>query len=275
MLDTFIRWMAALPAQLDAFLAQLSTLAAGGANTFSYKFDIATADADPGAGKLRLGSAVQNTATVLRLDPITGSGVDISAVLASLLTGTSNVKASLRIQKRNDPSKWLIFDVLSGSGTGYLNLVVAPRAGSVASPFVADDDLMIYLDKAGDKGDTGNADKKVQTAPSPSGGVVSVDYKAGNCLVWNLAPYAGQSLSLQIANWPAAGTLGEFWIIGTNMGAATVSMFAAVSWLKADGTYTSTVSINTNQGATLRTSGEDNVLLWGRSGVPDHGKVAR
>jgi hypothetical protein len=271
--DAFLQWMGALPAMLDTFLAQLSTLAAGGANSLPYIFDSSIADSDPGAGKVRLSNTSQGSATVLRIDPVTAAGVNVSALLLSLLAGTSSNKASLRLQKRGDPTRWLLFDVSTGSGSGYFNLTVTPRASSAPAPFANGDDLMLFFDKIGDKGDVGNADKTVQTAPAPVGGVVTVDYRAGNCLVWT--PPASAASQLKIVNWPAAGTLGEFQIEGINLGAATLTLSQAVNWVRPDGTFTFTASINTNQGATLRPTGEDTVLLWGRAGAPDKGKVVR
>lgn len=271
--DAFLQWMGALPAMLEQFLAQLSTLAAGGANSFPYIFDSGTSDVDPGPGKLRLSNATQNAATILRIDPVTSAGINISALLLSMLSGTSSNKASLRIQKRNDPTRWLIADISSGSGTGYLNITITPRASSSPSPFTAGDDLMLYFDKIGDKGDIGNPDKTVQTAPAPSGGIVTVGYRAGSCVLLN--PAAGSTVTLNITNWPAAGTLGEMWIIGTNLGAATINVYKNIDWLRPDGTYANNASVNTNHGATLRPTGEDNVLLWGRNGSVSNGKVAR
>lgn len=274
-LDAFLRWLAALPAQLDVFLAQLSTLAAGGANAFSYVYDASAADGDPGTGQLRLGAIIQNTATMLRINPVTAAGANIAGLLAEVLAGTSALKASIRLQKRGDPSKFLIFDISTGTGTGYLNIGLVPRASSAANPFVEGDDLMVFIDKKGDKGDVGNADKKVQTAPAAVAGVVTVDYRNGNCLVW--APTAGTTTTLNITNWPAAGTLGEFWIIANNAGAASTVLNTnfAVNWLRPDGTYANNTSITVNHGVALRPSGEDNVLLWGRTGAPTNGKIAR
>lgn len=273
--DAFLRWMAALPAQLDVFLAELSTIASGGANAFPYIFDTSTSDSDPGVGKLRLSSINQNTATTIRLDPVTSANGNIAQLLASVLTGTSGVKGSLRLQKRGDPTRWLIFDITTGANpTGYFNFSLIPRASSGTSPFVAGDNIMVYIDKAGDKGDVGNALKKVQVAPAPVNGVVTVDYNNGACLVWT--PAAGTS-TLRIENWPPAGTMGEFWIEGTNMGEAgkTVNTNFPVNWVRPDGTFANNASITTNHGAALRPTGVDYVLLWGRGGVPGAGKVVR
>lgn len=273
--DAFVRWLAALPAQLDVFLAELSTIAAGGANSFPFIFDASTGDNDPGAGKLRLSSINQNTATTLRVNPVTSAGGNIASLLANILTGTSGVKAAVRLQKRGDPTRWLIFDVSTGSGTSYFNFTLIPRASSHASPFAVGDNIMVFIDRNGDKGEVGNADKNVQVAPAPVNGIVTVDYRNGNCLVWS--PTAGTTTTLKIDNWPPAGTLGEFVIEGTNMGAAStvVNMVAAINWLRPDGTFANNSSITTNHGAALRPAGEDTIILWGRTGAPQKGKVAR
>lgn len=272
--DAFLKWMAALPAQLDAFLAQLSIFAAGGSNRIPYVFDNSgTTEIDPGPGKLRLNNSAQSQATAIYVDILSSAGNNVSGIIDTFNRSTSAVKGTLRLQSVKRPQFWMLFNfIASAPYTGHRTLSVTP-IGNYGSPFIEGEELVLFFDSAGDKGDTGNADKKVQTAPAPVGGVVTVDYRNGNCLVWN--PTAGSTVSLNITNWPSSGNLGEFWIIGTNLGAATVNMSSPVSWLRADGTYAATASINSNQGATLRSSGEDNILLWSRSGTPDRGKVAR
>lgn len=154
--DAFLLWLTGIIPQLNSFISSITTLAAGGANSFSYTFDTSTADADPGTGKLRLGSAPQNGAVVMRIDNAAGSGGDISGFLASLAAGTSNVKGSVRLQRVNDVSAWLLFDVTAvATPSGYANLTLTPRAGSSASPFANNDTLMVFFDKQGDRGTSG------------------------------------------------------------------------------------------------------------------------
>lgn len=153
--DNFLTWMANLVGELNVFLLSLTRLAAGGANSFAYGFDSAIADADPGNGRLRLNSATQNTATAVRLDALSGDGSSMTSVINAMLSGTSAVKAGLRIQKVKDPSSFILFDVTGGSGTGYFNLNVVARASSSANPFSNNDDVVVYLERVGDKGDTG------------------------------------------------------------------------------------------------------------------------
>lgn len=137
--------------------AASSTLAVQNTGTaIGYAFDVTTADADPGAGKLRLNQATQNTATVIRADNTSAAGSDVAALLATFGTGTSTVKGRLRIQKATDATKWLIFDVTAvASPSGYKNITASCTAFSAASPFSDGDALAVSFVATGDKGDTG------------------------------------------------------------------------------------------------------------------------
>lgn len=161
--DAFLTWLVALIPQLNSFVTGLNARDSGGANTFVYAFDSAIADVDPGPGKLRLGSAMQSTATVLRVDVVDGGGTDITSVLTALGAVTSNTKGSIRLQKNTDPSAWLLLDVTSvATPGGYRNLTCSPRASSSASPFVSGDVLLVFIDRNGDKGDGGGTPTQQQ-----------------------------------------------------------------------------------------------------------------
>jgi hypothetical protein len=96
----------------------------------------------------------------------------------------------------------------------------------------------------------------------------ALDYTNGHHQRW--APTGTPTLS--ITNWPASGSLGELLIEGVNLGAATIT-WPAISWIKADGTTTTTFSSN---GVTLQASGTDFILLWTRDGgTTVYGKVVR
>lgn len=141
--------------QENDLAANMGAYAAGGAYAFPYVFDSSTADADPGVGKLRLGSTTQNAATSMRMDLQAVGGTDMTNVLADLRAATSSIKGSVRVVKMTDPSKWLIFDVTAVAvPTGYRNLTVSWRAtgGGSASPFANGDALMVYIDRNGDSG---------------------------------------------------------------------------------------------------------------------------
>lgn len=155
--DAFLIWLVALIPQLNAFLATITSLAAGGANSFSFVFDTATGDANPGAGKVRLGSSTQNSANVLRVALNPANGGDLSTFMTALQAGSSNVKASVRLQKMVDVGVYVLYDVTSVSfAAGYFNLALVPRASSAPNPFVANDVVMVFFDPKGDRGDGGN-----------------------------------------------------------------------------------------------------------------------
>lgn len=154
--DAFLLWLVGVIPALNTFISSITTLAAGGANSFAYTFDSSIADSDPGAGRLRLGSAIQGDSVALRLDATAGNGGTVAAFLASLAVGTSNTKGSVRLQKVNDVSAWLLFDVTAvADAAGYHNLTLTPRGSSSVSPFANNDTLMVFFSKQGDKGTSG------------------------------------------------------------------------------------------------------------------------
>jgi len=142
-------------AQANATEANMSAAAAGGAYALTYTFDAATADADPGAGKLRLSSATQSAATVMRLD-LTAGGQDYTKQIDTMDSSTSVIKGSIRLVKQGDLSKWMMFDVIArASPVGYRNLTVVCTDSSSANPFAAGDALMLFFQRNGDRGQPG------------------------------------------------------------------------------------------------------------------------
>ncbi|HEV7283658.1 MAG TPA: hypothetical protein VGN75_02295, partial [Kaistia sp.] len=112
--------------------------------------------ADPGAGNLRLGSATQNAATVIRTDLLGSDGTDWSAVLGTLAASTSTVKGQVRLFKTLDPTKWLLFNLTAlASPSGYKNLTVANVGSSTASPFADGDAISLTFSRSGDQGAAG------------------------------------------------------------------------------------------------------------------------
>lgn len=157
--DAFLSWLTNLIPQLNSFIANLNARDLGGANTFVYTFDTATADADPGPGKMRLDNAVQNAANVIRLDGVGLGNADVSGVLTALAAVTSNTKGSIRLQRVNDPNAWLLYDVTGVTGGAdvgaYRNLAVIARASSGVAPFASGDSIAVFITRNGDRGDSG------------------------------------------------------------------------------------------------------------------------
>lgn len=155
-MDTFLAALPTFRTQANALAAGMGAISAGTAIGIPYTFSTTTADADPGAGTLRLDNATQNLATTIRADLAGSDGSDFTDVLATFDDSTSTVKGYIGLQKLADPTKWILFSVSAlASPAGYRNITVAVVAASAASPFAAGDDLVLKFTRNGDKGDTG------------------------------------------------------------------------------------------------------------------------
>jgi len=142
--------------EVNETLGALNSLAAGGVYAIPYMFDTATADADPGAGKLRFSTATQNAATVIRLD-LTSGGQDYTTLLDNITASSSLVKGAIRLVKQSDLNKWMTFDVTARTApAGYRNFAVVCTDSSSANPFAKDDQLLMFFQRNGDKGDQGS-----------------------------------------------------------------------------------------------------------------------
>jgi hypothetical protein len=208
--DFMAEYMRLLPLrgqQENDLVAMVNAAVAGGAYALAYVFDTATADADPGAGKLRLSNVIQNASTVLRLDVLAG-GQDYTSVIDRFDASTSTVKGSIRLVKMGDPSKWLTFDVTARTTlSGYRNLTVANTGGSSASPFAAGDGVLLFFQRTGDKGDTGNQlTQMIHVREEYVGGTAAPYVATGAIRVLNttkINTVAGASLSSSQVTLPA------------------------------------------------------------------------
>jgi hypothetical protein len=152
---------------------------AGGGLTIRYTFDTATADADPGSGKLRLDNATQNTSTTIRADLQDVSAVSWTAALDTIDDSSSTVKGQIRLFNPLDLSKWLLFDVTAVAtpgGGGYRNIAVTIADSSGANPFANGDSLVLAFSRTGDKGTTGAAGA---TGPTGVTGITGATGPAG------------------------------------------------------------------------------------------------
>lgn len=110
--------------------------------------------------------------------------------------------------------------------------------------------------------DKGNSSTSTQT----------YDYTAGSVQTST----ATGNHTIATSNWPPTGNLGQILIQLTNGGAYTLT-WPTVSWIKPDGTTTTSIStyLAANTGRTaLQTSGMDQILLWSRdAGTTIYGKL--
>jgi hypothetical protein len=135
---------------------------------------------------LRLSSATQNAATVLRLDTTSG-GSDVSSILDTFDASTGQTKGAIRLAKAGDPSKFLLFNVTARTApTGYRNISVVNTGGSSANPFVNGDTLMLFFQRAGDQGASGSLTQVLWVNDEKPSGTTGGDGAAGTYVVRTL-----------------------------------------------------------------------------------------
>jgi hypothetical protein len=165
-----------LAAEMMDLVSQAAVIAAGGAFAIPYIFDATTTDADPGAGKLRLSSATQNAATVMRLD-LTSAGQDYTTLIDTFDDSSSAVKGSIRLVKQGDLTKWMTFNLTAlATPSGYRNLTVVCTDSSTTSPFANGDALMLSFQRTGDKGDKPLGGAMVCLASATIANVSTINY---------------------------------------------------------------------------------------------------
>ena len=131
--------------------------AGSAAIAFDYLFDgTSNADTKPGIGYFRLNTATQNAAGILTIDVQDISSNDTTPLLDSLDDSSSTIKGQLRLTKRTDTSKWLVFNLtLVTLHTGFRSLILSIVAYSSTDPFVNADEIVIDFSRTGDQGVTG------------------------------------------------------------------------------------------------------------------------
>jgi hypothetical protein len=159
--DAFITWLINFVSELLALVANLNSIAAGGAYSIPYVLDFtSTGTGDPGPGKLRFNNPTQSSSTGLFVNLIGADGVDWTSVLGTFDDSTSMVKGIIRLTKAGDPSKFLLFsiDAVTGTGSapGWRSVSITNVGASSPSPFVNDDMVMLFFQRTGDKGDAGS-----------------------------------------------------------------------------------------------------------------------
>lgn len=120
-----------------------------------YLFDTGTANADPGAGKVRVNNAALASATALYISETDGLGVNVAAFLATLDDSTNTVRGMLTLASVATPANFRIYSV-SGTLTdlGTFNaLTIAHVAGN--GTFANNEELAVQFAPAGNVGATG------------------------------------------------------------------------------------------------------------------------
>jgi hypothetical protein len=118
--------------------------------TLNYKFDTATADADPGVGKLRGNNATIASITQLFISETGFNSEAYAAVIQTWDDSTNTVKGTLTIRDKANVANWVVFNV-TGSITdaGAYDKVTVAHIASGGS-FAANADLSLDFLRAGD-----------------------------------------------------------------------------------------------------------------------------
>ncbi len=141
---------AATVAQMEAAIAAAVVGACGGGGDgFAFTFSATTADADPGAGTLRLNNATPASVTQIFVDLADTSSNDITAWLDRLDDSIGSVKGYIRVGSKSDKTKWLLYSLASvTTATGYRKLGVTYVAGP-ALPLTTAGDCFLSFESMG------------------------------------------------------------------------------------------------------------------------------
>lgn len=133
---------------LQAFGGIASIGDAEGAIAIRYTFSTTTTDSDPGLGLLRLSNATQYSAVTVRCDLQDAGAADVTNLLDLIGLQTGTTLGYLRLQKSDDPTKWLLATVsaiATPGGGGYRNVTIANIAKSANSPFANGDAVTLVF----------------------------------------------------------------------------------------------------------------------------------
>lgn len=212
--------MTALPimvSEMNATAVAMNALAtelqAIGQIALQYVFSTTTADADPGTGGLRLNSATQNAATVVRMDLLDALGANVQGYLDTFDDSSSTIKGLLKVMHATEPTtKWLLFTVSAvATPSGYRNITVACVGNSAANPFANGDPLVVAFFRSADaagalteaaiqaqtyvKGTTAGTGTAYTLTPSPA----IAAYAAGQSFWVTFHTASGANPTLQIS----------------------------------------------------------------------------
>jgi len=242
----------AMVPQINQAIGSMNMLQAGGAYALPYTFDTAIADADPGAGKLRLSSATQSAATVMRLD-LTAGGQDYTTLIDTMDGSTSVIKGSIRLVKQGDLSKWMTFDVTARAAqSGYRNLTVVCTDSSSASPFAAGDALMLFFQRNGDRGQPGANGMLALASATIASPVATIDFL--NIFTADYDKYTieiqglrttsgGAALRMSLAVAGSVATVGYGGPVASNGNLSTFDSFFALGQVSSGSNQTVTLTL--------------------------------
>jgi hypothetical protein len=175
----------------------------------------ATADADPGAGKVRWNNAAQASATEIYIDDADSAATDYSALWATLSTG-----GHLYLYKPDDLDIWQQWSITTVTdAAGYLKLGVSLVASN--GSFTDADAVVLTIQQPNP---AAGVDRNVVTALASSGGTLPMDAGLGDYFTHTLS----ENTTLSISNVPAGCTLSLLVVGGASP--YTLTLPAGSNW---------------------------------------------
>ena len=127
-----------------------------GGSSFDYTFVTDTTDSDPGVGKLKLNAASLNLATIMWIDDVSDTAVDIQEYLRTIDNSSSTIKGHFRISKKLNAQAFALFAISSiNEGEGFFRINSSFVSASVNSPFLNLDDVIVTFARTGLQGAQG------------------------------------------------------------------------------------------------------------------------
>lgn len=137
----------------EANAAASASAAATSVASYGYAFSTTTADADPGAGTIRLNNADPALATAAYVDNTDDTGGSITGILDSWDDAPNLVRGTLTIRSKSNPAIRRVYSVTGSvvDGTGYRKLTLAYSGG--AGGFTNGMAVWLTFERAGNAGD--------------------------------------------------------------------------------------------------------------------------
>ncbi len=160
-------------AQVQALIASaIAGSAGGGGDGFVYTLSSLTADADPGAGVLRLNNATLASVTQIYIDLVDADGNDITTWLDRIDDAFGTAKGYIRVGSRSDRTKWILYKATGlTTTTGYRKIPVTHvGTGTGGAPSTTASDVFFSFESLGFEG----------TVPVSSGGTGLTSISAAN-----------------------------------------------------------------------------------------------
>jgi hypothetical protein len=166
--DAFITWIVTFVGELTALVANLNSFAAGGAYAIPYK--VSGDSGDIGKGGY---FTIQSNNTSLFFDNIDTAGRNVASTLSNLFSGSSSVKAALKLVEVTDPNRYVVWNIFSfTTAQGSINVtaqIVSDTNGG--RPFTT---ALALFSRTGDAGGSGMAQTMIVRDEKANGTLAQV-----------------------------------------------------------------------------------------------------